>query len=962
MNDSNALSDLQVTYECKMDDNKLFLEIVNPQDDGTFFYACYLQNKKGENLEKQYYKRENIFEFILEEYGEYQCIYFIKNKQNQIIYKTTEKITFAEPRVIYAIGDEKFAGMLLKGQSDYKVEFIPGAKAVSWIKRKKLKDSKEAKAFLSVYDGWEGKLTENNLQRVIHYIKDRAPHVDIFYNKMYFDEEKNNVALDKNNKLRKLYQYLDEQQISSVNTHQLVTISVANEYLYEKENVFAKECIRQVKRKIRENEEKTRKSFIVNASIVGQQLRIAIEDNAGSEESMYCYYILKDGEVYYKHPWESKKSFTYELKESGIYVICGYVKARGIVSLKKSIPLEFFDEETKKEFEEFLGEEDAEEGEPLRFFHGEDPVANFSCLISKHGDSMNIKIDGFQTKCYQMSGGGQNVYLLSDREPRECSNGKYLFSGSAIINDRFIIGMDEIDGEISRGDIVCNAGCYTYINITDRDIYMGADLFGFNRLFYFENESLFLVSNRYHLLLLTMREAGIKIVPDLPKMLSHFAAVNLQPLLQGMTNRMDIAGVNQLEKHFDILIDHEGVQFVKNKYGKILEEREILTEPDYRRELCLAKEEILNNMKAVFQRKDYEHIIIDLSGGLDSRIIFGLLKEIEHNREKIKIRSNDVAGSRDLDVAMEINNIYNYKYDDMPRTFEGQNHMEMWNSLRSFYMGTYFSWMEPIWFEKCEGAIRLIGSCGEILARPYLTRNYLGTYLEDFKNAKDFFENYIKELSEFCACGYDYAIQAWVEIMSEEAEKQLTDTVFEDYERMYLQTRHGYHFDDLVGWSTIPYFGPLQSEKMFRLHHLTYNEFKSLKLQYDLTGVVDGELAEIPYELQRDNDQRKEIYNTLWIESKGGEVHLNDDRSKWQEANEIRESHTTRIRNKCISAPINREKEVMKSLRRFCKIEDGYFAKRVGMALFHYLKKHHDNRSIYYLNNKLMSILDQLNM
>lgn len=46
MNDSNALSDLQVTYECKMDDNKLFLEIVNPQDDGTFFYACYLQNKK----------------------------------------------------------------------------------------------------------------------------------------------------------------------------------------------------------------------------------------------------------------------------------------------------------------------------------------------------------------------------------------------------------------------------------------------------------------------------------------------------------------------------------------------------------------------------------------------------------------------------------------------------------------------------------------------------------------------------------------------------------------------------------------------------------------------------------------------------------------------------------------------------------------------------------------------------
>ena len=445
-------------------------------------------------------------------------------------------------------------------------------------------------------------------------------------------------------------------------------------------------------------------------------------------------------------------------------------------------------------------------------------------------------------------------------------------------------------------------------------------------------------------------------------MLSHFAAVTLQPLAQGMTSRMDIAGVNQLEKHFNILIDHQGVHFVKNEYGKILEERGILTEPDYRKELYLAKEEILNNMRAVFQRKDYEHVIVDLSGGLDSRIIFGLLQEIENSREKTKIRSNDVAGSKDLDVAIEINNIYNYEYDDMARIFEGQNSAEIWNNLRSFYMGRYFSWMEPIWFEKCDRTIRLIGSCGEILARPYLTRNFLGTYLEDFKDAKDFFENYVKELSEFFACGYDYTIQAWVDIMSEEVGKQLTDTVFEGYERMYLQTRHGYHFDDILGWSAIPFFGPLQSKKMFRLHHLTYNEFRSLKLQYDLTGVVDGALAEIPYELQKDNEQRKEIYNTLWIEPKEGETVLNDDRSKWQKANEIREGNTTRIRNKCISAPINRKEEVMKSLRRFCKIEDGYFGKRVGMALFHYLKNHHDNRSIYYLNNKLMSILDQLNM
>ena len=99
------------------------------------------------------------------------------------------------------------------------------------------------------------------------------------------------------------------------------------------------------------------------------------------------------------------------MNESGIYIIYGYKKAKGVVSLQKSVPLEFFDEEAQKEFAEFLETEDVEEKVPLKFFHGEDPVANFSCLISKHGDSVNIEMDGFQMKRYQMRGGQTYIYF-----------------------------------------------------------------------------------------------------------------------------------------------------------------------------------------------------------------------------------------------------------------------------------------------------------------------------------------------------------------------------------------------------------------------------------------------------------------------------------------------------------------------------------------------------------------------
>lgn len=402
---------LSIRCELELKAEKLIVKIINKYDNENFYYACYLQNGKGENIEKQYYKRQNIFEFVLKKYDEYQCVCFIKRK-DEISYRTTEKIMFLEPRVLCVLGDRKVADLLYEKQSDYEIKLLEGKNALLLMEEKELhlKNCKEEDIIFSIYDEWEGALTEDNLKELIEDVREKAPCANLFYNEMYFDE-KDEELFRKNERLKNFYNYLDRTHIQRINTHQLVMTSGTGEYYYENEQVFAMECLRQMEKFVEENREKYRKNFEVKINIIGQKLRIEIVSNESLGNKWYCYYILKDGKVYYRHSWVNARFFEYELKESGVYSVWGYVKEKDTVSLKKSVPFEFFTEQTREKYEEFLKEEGDNKEDQIPFFHGNDPVVNFSCLVSKCGNSIDIGMEGFWLNDYR-AWGGESIPLF----------------------------------------------------------------------------------------------------------------------------------------------------------------------------------------------------------------------------------------------------------------------------------------------------------------------------------------------------------------------------------------------------------------------------------------------------------------------------------------------------------------------------------------------------------------------
>ena len=951
-----------ITYHLSLEENLLKVEIVPPNKDETLQYACYFQ-KEQQVIEKQWYKKDTVFELELKEQGIYKCICFVKTGDGMVNSLTTHDIIYIKPPVLCVFGSNQLARLLTFENSGYKVQYCN-------LQEELLLEEDVKVIIFDVHKIWKH-LHQETLKEVINKVKSSILDVQLFYNKCYY-EEYGVEQKETNHQLLQWYTFLDDMGVRCINTHQLILWDKQKEY-YEQENVFAKECFRQIDEYITVDAVKRGSHFSVKVKLINNTLKIEIKDEVDrkSADVLYCYYILKDGKVYYKHNWEKSTTFDYVLTESGVYCVQGYVKSEHTY-FRKSLPIEFFTDETREEYEKFLNETGQKEYiEDLPFFHGTDSKISANYVVAAFApNSLPSEIDmpGFQVVCKEHIGGAE-VYIMSDKPVKFIGDRKLLFSGWGFIHNTHVVGMEEIDNETTREQLIKGYGCYTYVDVSKDDIYIGKDPFDLQPLFYYKDEQTFFASNRYHLLLLFLKHAQKKLIPNLERMLANFSANMVQPFLQEITTEMDVEGVWQLQNDYDIIINHEGISFVQSEYGKIYTENSSITEPDYRNSLKKAKEEMLCNMEALLRNKNYENVIVDLSGGTDTRLIYGMLPDFEEYRGKVKICSDKIDGNKDLEIAVKINNIYKYNFDDLPRQIEISSLREAHKMCRSYYMGTYFSWQPMSIFHRCDRTMQLVGACGELF-RPYMTRKCLKTVLEDCTVEEDFFEQYLLNISEYLICGNEEAIRTWIKLASEEARRQPVASVMEAYDRMYLQIRHNHHFArTLLGELAVPRFAPLQSREILRLHHMTFHEFKGYKILFDLTAMINKHLAGFPYENEQDNIDHRRMENILYNRPVViPEEELDGDLSDWENANRRRSERKVQITSKnhsdatepLLEPGLNLKEELWNHLRILCRVRNRYFGERVGIALFYYVKQHEDNRSIAYLNNRIMSVLDQL--
>jgi len=256
-----------------------------------------------------------------------------------------------------------------------------------------------------------------------------------------------------------------------------------------------------------------------------------------------------------------------------------------------------------------------------------------------------------------------NILSLSRNIPaKSVDNSRYLFSGYTFYKNKMLIGMKEISKNIEDIRAINEAyGEFSMCTIGNGIIKCSSDFFGMVPWFYFDNDEVFIVSNNYHLMLLLLVEMHIKLSMNIPR-----SRVNL--ITSGYTygsvfsKDLDITGCRINMAYEEIIYSStSGVCLSRTSLWDIMSGKEKWDEDLYETYIHWAKEEIEANCRAAFEHPQFDKIVVDISGGFDSRAVFAAACNLPKKlRAKLYTHTRKSGTKDDVEKASAVTNLYHY--------------------------------------------------------------------------------------------------------------------------------------------------------------------------------------------------------------------------------------------------------------------------------------------------------------
>lgn len=389
-----------------------------------------------------------------------------------------------------------------------------------------------------------------------------------------------------------------------------------------------------------------------------------------------------------------------------------------------------------------------------------------------------------------------------------------LLSGVAQSQGTFYFGQDSLSDSIDVGGLGDSVGIFTYLRGEPHEITFGQDFFGCGIVFYFAGPDYFVASNRYHLLLLFLSWAGHRGRLNPSKVVANLFS-NGTFFHQNITHDMDIVGVKQVPLDQEVVINGFGWRISSKKAVQ----EALNGSSDVSREELLqrAKAEILDNVRSAAESGRFDKIVTDLSGGMDSRAVFAAILNIESARTQTELRSNDVPGSRDLELATGLKNLFGLRfYTDSGRPQLPLSATEALDLWRSYFMGTYHRVGSAAWSAQGRnlGELRLSGGCGEV-HRTFWTKIYRAA-LADATTAQEVAARIVGVSASKTARAVGAALRV-VDLLRDELDELPGDDAVEQLENHYLFFRNRYHFGmrAVETFYDSPMWFPLMSKSLF---------------------------------------------------------------------------------------------------------------------------------------------------
>lgn len=726
---------------------------------------------------------------------------------------------------------------------------------------------------------------------------------------------------------------------------------------------------------------------------VKQKVSLIIENNSAkcsidldnyNGDEWFAFYLIKQGKgVVDKISWQKSNSYSFELKESGTYIANGFLKKKESRETLFSFPKEYITEEDMCKYNEFLNNEhnSAASKEKLNFVKAKYPNQDFVLFSYRWGG----KNDGYSTeriteKITRLLGdtadvhtkksdnNGWNVILIGHFIDSMRDGGKAVFSGITMIEDNYVFGYDDMMANGKYEKLENNIGMFSATIMKESNVRVFNDFFNFQSVFYFMDENLGIFSNRYHLLLKVLNSIDKKC--ELNTDLAILSLSNDSHVyINRISNKMDMFGCNQLNHRYTAVLTEEGWKFEENEYGKLLNEPYGFTSEYYNELLNRGSQEIIRQMDSLIKDEKLKNVVVDLSGGLDSRAVYAACTNIANDKAKEKIRINSKNAGGDLYVALTINNLYNYLWDDTSENKITLSYDEADAIGRSFFMGTFYG--HGLMTERTENeSVNCTGAGGDGICRMLDCRGlwrYSGSYDLEYDSVN--FADKVYEYLETSQIGDSSQIyERFLSAYSDELSALGGLSMDEKMDLLYIEMRHPGHFSNIAPWSyKNRRWYPLQSKSIFRLKHKSYGAFKNIELETDLIKNLNPILAHIPFESitdrkdikNRENATAEAIYENL-------DIRISDNGIDSWEAGCKNKRLNSRYLNHSES-DVNNEELKMKMYNaclydlKELLIKNADLERAIGKILFVYINTNKENYAkIRNLYNKISSLTDQI--
>lgn len=711
-----------------------------------------------------------------------------------------------------------------------------------------------------------------------------------------------------------------------------------------------------------------KEKYKIDVSLKDDQMHIEISE-LNEPWFIRGYYLYKDGNLLKKVVKDNlDANFDFTLKEDGIYFIKVYIKNGEEMQSTNSLPISYFSKETKEKFEKFLEEKPNKKlKEKVDIYPLRPPFQDFAIVLSKEKiEEKKLMKKLPKNFLFERQEAKQGDCFIITSEPIiNKEDDKIIFSGFGKIGKEIIIGSKEANNIANPIELIESMGNFTFAVQQKDKFIIGKDYFGTSSVFYYNTSEYTIVSNEYHLLLTIMNYLKVKMELDEDVAIANLCFQSGQLFEQHLSKRMEVKGVFQLPTEKYIVIENGKMDLKDTSIVELLD-KEFKNE-EYESLLKKAADEIMDNIKTVYASNKFKNIMVDVTGGTDSRIVFAAVTNINDTEHKIIIHTADDKRTNDLSVAVPLNNLYEFPYDTIPETIEVNGWEEGHNILRSLNIGTYYYIARYIGRRDAKNTVRFMGGGGEAIARPYYSKYLLHDEMGNMKDSKEFVTEFIRRRADKSLLGKE-ELQKCVNIYGEEIDNTIGEGVLEKFENTYMMLRSGAHLNHRGNQTEgfIEFF-PVYSKTLFYLKMKTFYLFRSTKLAFDLIQYLNPILSTIPYEKKENNEEYKRIKDTLLNQEprlKNIKITLNKNEEKWRKANEEKEKVTKYKGNKKITcSQEKRYEELIDAFQYVMKNVTPSFREAVGEPIYHWIMLNKENNTnVTVLHNKIYSLLDQINL